>query len=424
MNYKQISKITIYSILMGIFAIIGIICFSISLPTFQKYGFDSLKDEEVFNYKNLIPIYVEQVRAWSLASSVLCILLTSLIIWEIKKMENANYKKYFIASLGVFTWLIIPYIAYIGIKDKLYSKFFEYISENKPEHLQISFSVVKNGIIGKGKKDKVFWNTILGSFIFLVTLVGLFFCFLLAENLYGVSVIHKINPNNLNNGWGEVGATGADKLKNYYSYLETTYMFTTFIFFTQLTNISCFVFMFSFLLFSKKNAFKNNTIMILVSSYIFIVSAIFWAYLFPQSLKNNKYVEDFQWAKTIWLHAVTPILFIIFSITSIFTNKQAPNKLKTTVGVGVIYPAFYGLFIYPLTFITRFSVYGGLTNMNPNMSPIIGILQNGKPLISNGNPLMVLGIFGLLILFILVISAFWSIAYFVNKKEVKRIGII
>ena len=423
MNYKQISKITIYSILIGIFAIVGISCFSISLPTFKEYGFNDLMDPKDFDWNKLLPISIQEVRAWSLLSLIICILLFCLTGWEIKKMEKTDYKKYFVGSLGIFTWLLIPYILYIGIKDKLYYQFLNYISQNKNEKSQVSFGAIKRGFIDKSKRDKLFWNTIFCWFVFLITLVGLFFCFLLAENLYGVEVIHKIDPNKLNSGWA-IGGSG-DKLINYYSYLQTAYMFTTFIFFTQLTNISCFIFMFSFLLFSRKIVFRNNTIMILISSYIFVVSAIFWGYLFPQSLSNNKYVTTFQWVKTTWLHAITPILFIIFSITSLFVSKQAPKKYKQIIGVGVIYPIFYGLFIYPLPFITRFTVYGGLTNMNPNMSPATGIITDkGGNLISPGNPLMALGLIGFLILFMLVILVFWSIAFTINKKDVeKRINI-
>ncbi len=418
MNYKEISKISIYSILMGIFSIIGIIYFAISVSSFSEYNFSSLQDSVPFDYKNLMPVYIQGYRAWSAASMIICILLTSLIIWEIKKMESANYKKYFISSLGVFTWIIIPYTLYIGIKNKSYSQFFNYISQNKVEQLQISFNSIKGGLIGGKIKDKLFWNTVLSVFVFLITLVSFIFCFLITENIYGVDVVRKINPDKLNVGWG---ASDADKLQNYYSYLEQTAIFQILIYFTQLSNIACFIFMSTFILFNKKIMFRNNTIMIGVTSYIFIVSAIYWCYLFPTSFGKN-HIMVFEWAKTTWLHAVTPFAFILFSVSSFFVSKQAPKSFKNIIGISIIFPLFYGLFTFSLPFYARVSTYGTLTNMNPNMSTIVGkIKDGGTPITSNGSPWMTLAFVLLFVIFILVIFMFWSIAYLINKKELKRI---
>ncbi|MGL4343184.1 MAG: DUF1600 domain-containing protein [Metamycoplasmataceae bacterium] len=412
MNYKQLSKITIYSVIMAIFAIVGITCFALSLPTFSQYGFNALMDGDVFNKDNLLPISVQEIRGWSAASLVICILLTSLNIWEIKKMEEASYKKHFIASLGIFTWLMLPYTLYLAIKNKAYQQFFNHISQNRDGKNQISFKALKGGVLNYAKKDHLFWNTVFAIFLFIVTLVGFIFCLIIPEYIFGVEVIHKIDQSQLNPNWTP---------EEYYNYIKPTGLFDIFIFFTQLTNMTCFLFMLSFLCFHQKIAFRNNTIMIAVTSYIFIVSAIFWAYLFPQALKDNDYVVDFQWVKTTWLHAVTPILFIIFLISSLFVSKQAPRKFKKMIGASIIYPSFYGVFIYSLPFYTRVSVYGALTNLNPSMNTSIGMINpNGEVKMTNGDPLMTLGLAGLVVLFILVIFGFWSCAYLIHQKEFKR----
>ena len=158
--------------------------------------------------------------------------------------------------------------------------------------------------------------------------------------------------------------------------------------------------------------------MISIASYIWIVCLIFWTYLFPISVKNQTYVKDFQWVKTTWLHAVTPILFCIFFVTSVATNKEAPNKIKKIMIPYLIYPMAYACYIYPLPFFTRFSVYGTLTNLNPGMSTSVGI--NVSEPTGFGNPLMALGIFGLLVVFLLMVFGFWSIPYLINKKENKK----
>lgn len=403
MNYKQVSKITIFSIIMAIFAIIGITTFAIDFPNWSKYGSDVLIDSIPFDPSKLIPIHVEEARTLSLFCLIVSLLMTAFIIWETKKMEKTNYKIYFISSMGIFTWLILPYTLYIGFKNKLYSAFWSYLSTNKEGGQQISFNSLKIGFKIGGKRDKLFLNTIFAYFVFSSTLVGFVFTMITAEALFGLK---NINPfPNEGNEW-----LNEEQYYNYYN--GTPFLLNSFIFFTQLSNFSCFLFMTTFILFHNKIIFRNNTIMIATTSYIFVVMSIFWSYLFPKSLSNNEYVKDFQWAKTIWLHAVTPLLFIVFYMTSAWTTKEEPMKFKKIIWPSMIFPISYGLLIYPLPFFTRFSVYGGLTNLNPNMDTSIGLQKD-----SLGNPMMILGIIGLGVLFIFVILCFWSFAHLINKKS-------
>ncbi len=405
MNYKQISKITIYSIVMVVFAIIGMVIFATDFPNWKTYGWSSLLDPKSFETGTLMPVSVQAARAWSAASLIICLLMSGLNALEIKRMQKTNYKKHFVASMGIFTWLIVPYTIYIGIKNKLYEEFFNYISQNRVGMRQLSFGTFKSGLKRNGKRNKLFWNTAFGYFVFLVTIVGFIFCFLISSNFYDFNILNPIPEEGFKPGFSQ---------EQYKAYLENYYIFDTFPFFTQLTNITCFVFMTFFVAFNRKIAFRNNTIMIAVSAYIFIVSAIFWFYLFPTSLDN--YVLDFQWAKTSWTHAVAPFSFIAFAVTSLFINKNAPQKFSKIIGVSMIYPLFYGLFAYSLPFYTRFSVYGSLTNINPSMSTSIGINGTTK----TGSLWMIGPIFILGGIFILMIFAFWSIAYQINKKENKK----
>lgn len=375
MNYKSISKITIYSILIFIFIIVGLTIFIIDFPNWKNYGWEWLSGKE------MIPISIQASRAWCLSSLIISLFLMCLIIWEIKKMEMTYYKKYFIASLGIFTWMIIPYIIYIGIKEKSYTLFLNYISKNKDADNQISFNILKNGLIRKCNKNKIFWNTLFCYFVFSITIIDFVFVFLIPEP----KLSNLENPNN-------------------------TITFNTFSYFTQLSNMACFFFMLLFVFFHNKIMFRNNTLMISLSGYIFIVSTIFWGGLI---FMGENYDGIFAWLKTSWLHAVTPVFFILFFITSLLTNKEAPKQFKKIFGITTLYPLVYGIYVYLLPLITRVSIYGTLTNLNPDMITPDGVV---------GNPWNIFFIILMIFYFFLVILLFWSISFYINKKLSPKIS--
>ncbi|MGL5732742.1 MAG: hypothetical protein ACRCXE_01610 [Metamycoplasmataceae bacterium] len=412
MNYKQLSKITIYSIITKFFAVIGILIFAFDYPNWSKYDSSFLVDPTEWTNvsEQLLPVAVQAARLWQVFSLVICITMIMMICWEIKKMEDAPYKKYYVASLGIFTWIMLPYTIYIGIKEKAYIKFLDYNSQDRDEELQMSFQSFKNGISGTGERDRLFWNTIFGYFIVLVTLTSTIFCFLDFNSIFGIEKMNPIDPDILKPGF---------TVQDYYKTIRTQTIFGPLSTFTSLGNYTCFLFMFSFSLFSRKIAFRNNTIMLAVASYIFVVLAIYWGYLFPQSLQNNDYVILFQWVRTSWTHAVVPFLVIGFTITSILISKSKPTNFKSLVLKGVPFPLAYGVYIYSIPFYTRWSVYGGLTNMNPNMDTSVGI----EGVTKTGNYLMIIAFLGLAALFVFVFFCFWSFAYLVNKRAMNKMKV-
>ena len=375
MNYKQISKITIYSIFVFFIFIIGLTMFIIDFPNWGKYGWSYLSSDRV------LPMSVQTSRAWCLSFLIFYCFLTILIIREIIKMKKTNYKKYFIWSLGIFTWLLIPYILYINIKEKSYILFYKYISQNRSGKEQICFISFKNGIKGVEKKDKLFWNTFFCYFVFLITFIDIIFVFSIQDlNLYNLKINNK------------------------------TIIFDIFSYFTQLSNIACFLFMFCFVFFHNKIAFRNNTLMIAVSGYIFIVSTVFWSGIIAAGLWD-KYNGVFGWLKTSWLHAVTPIFFITFFITSSFINKSAPKPFKSVFGITTIYPVIYAIYVYLLPLITRVSIYGSLTNLNPDM-----MMSNGE----FGSLWNMFYIPFMILYFFIVILIFWLIPFYISKHNIKN----
>lgn len=381
MNYKQLSKITIASILNIIFAISGIILFSLDFNNWSLYGPSSLNTE---NLNESIPVFVQSNRSWLMLMLTMSLFLFSFIMFQITQLKYCTYKNKYLFTIGIFTWVLLPYTIYLCCVEKNYVRYHEYLSTNKEASRQFSIIHLKNVIYKNGKVDILFWNTILGLVSFASGLIAFIF-----------SMINKYNATN--------------EIKNYF-------IFNTITFFTQESNILVFIFMFMYIIFSKKILFKNNTGMICISSYISVVAIIYWALLFPKSVGTESLDETFEITKTVWLHAINPILFVSFCITSFSTNKEAPKKYKEVLSMGLIFPLFYGLYAYSLPFFTRYSVYGYFTNLNVNMT----MIKNGE-FVSQGNLYMIFVLIGLGLSFISFIFVFWGVSKLINKRFSKEI---
>ncbi|MGL5205807.1 MAG: hypothetical protein ACRC7B_02730 [Metamycoplasmataceae bacterium] len=413
MNYKQMSKITICSIIMTIFAIVGISLFTMNFQDWITYDSSYLQDptDWIGNQDRLLPVSVEASRMWQVLSLVICFAMSFAIILQIKQMEDAPYKKLYISSIGIFTWLLLPYTIYLGIKEKLYCQFIDYLSQNRNEALQMSFISFKNGIMGKGQKDKLFWNTIFGYFLFLVTIVTTVLCLIIVEDVYPPEMIHPIDRVELKPGFTEV---------DYYASLKLKPIFVIWSTFTCISNFSCFIFMTNFIFFNKMIPFRNNTIMLTIAAYISLVMLVYWVALFPDG-----YVVPLQWVGTIWTHAIVPVLFSLFTITSVLLSKSKPTSFKGITAVAVPLPLLYGVYVYSFPFYTRWSVYGWFTNINPNVNTVIGQIdkETGEAMVVSGSYLMIFAFFGLTSAFILFIFMFWKFADIVYKKSNKEIKI-
>ncbi|MGL5308436.1 MAG: DUF1600 domain-containing protein, partial [Metamycoplasmataceae bacterium] len=161
-----------------------------------------------------------------------------------------------------------------------------------------------------------------------------------------------------------------------------------------------------------------NTIMIAVTAYISLVMLVYWVALYPDG-----YVVPLQWVQTIWTHAVVPVFFTLFAITSIILSKSKPTTFKGLAAVAVPLPLFYGLYVYTFPFYTRWSVYGWFTNINPNVNTSIGLLEDGVPKEVNGSYLMIFAFIALTSAFVLFFFIFWKFADIVYKKTNKEMKI-
>ncbi|MGL5732743.1 MAG: hypothetical protein ACRCXE_01615 [Metamycoplasmataceae bacterium] len=413
MNYKQISKITMYSIIMAIFAVLGISLLAMGFQDWITYDSSYLQDPADWtgNADRLLPVTVEASRMWQVLSLVMCFVMSIAIVLQIKQMEEAPYKKLYVYSVGIFTWLLLPYTIMIGIKEKLYCQFLDYLAQDRNETLQMSFTSFKKGFTSSGKRDKLFWNTFFGYFLFLVTIVTTVLCLIIVEDVYPPEMIHPIDRVELKPGFTEA---------DYYDSLKHTPIFVIWSTFTCISNFSAFIFMTNFIFFSRKIPFRNNTIMLTVSAYLTLVMLVYWVALFPDG-----YVVPLQWVGTIWTHAIVPVLFAIFTITSVLLSKSKPTSFKGMAAVAVPLPLFYGIYVYSFPFYTRWSVYGWFTNINPNVNTVIGQLdkETGEAIVVSGSYLMILAFFALTSAFVLFFFIHWKFANIVYKRSNREMKI-
>lgn len=370
MNYKTITKISFYSIFLVILTIVSLTILLITLNDWVVYDSKYLTGENEL----ILPVSVQVYRAILMLSSTLLIATWFATLWEINKIENKKEKlKYFLTG-GIFVWTLLPYTFFLAHKNRSYHDFWHYLKEKKDSKEQINLSKWVSSL--KGQKDRLFWNTTI--FIFLILVVIVDFSLIWAKHEYPI-----------NDPSGNI-------------------MFNTFSFFTQWTNFAIIIFVFFFLFAHQTIIFRNNTFLILMTSYITVVGFAFWCYLLPFGSFKNASSNLPSLVKTIWLHTVTPISFAFFTISSLFLSKEKPNSFLKIAEVAGTYPTIYGIYAYSLCFVTRHSVYGLLTNLNPNMIDFNSSLP--------GNPLYSLFFFLIAGTFYLFFFIFWKIADRAYKK--------
>ena len=374
MLYKSLSKITFLSIVM-------IICLTISTTLLATDWNDWIFYDNKYlegNPEYFLPISVQTNRTLTIVPFILFIMASLASLWEINKITDSKIKKHYFLTGGLFVWLILPYTFYLAHTTKSFSEFWKYLKTKKEGNEQINFyKWVKS--FKNNKLDKLFWNTTLFMFLILIVIVD-----------FSLIWLHKsYDPGDTN----------------------SNIIFNTFSYFTQLTNFAVIIFVCIFSFAHQTITFKNNTLLILMAAYITVVGVIFWSYLLPFGNFKNEYDHIPTFVKTVWLHAVTPIFFAIFAINSLVVSKEKPNQFLHISIIGSIYPLFYAFFSYSLPFYTRHSVYGIVTNLNPNMADFTTQLK--------GNPLNFLFFFAISGTFYLFFFVFWKIADFIYKRNLK-----
>ncbi|MGL5617766.1 MAG: DUF1600 domain-containing protein [Metamycoplasmataceae bacterium] len=375
MNFKSVSKITLYSVFSVIILIIGAIILAYTFNDWIKYGPIYLKGDPDYQ----LPVSVQAYRAILMLILTLFVLMSVLSVWEMTKIKNKNIRITYFSSIGLLTWILLPYTFFLAAKNKSYSQFWTYLKTKKEAIEQINLATWWLSFNNKKKKDILFWNTTLFLFLILIVLVDFSLIWINMDYTYD-------DPN-------------------------SNIMFNTFSYFTQWTNFAIIFFVFIFLVAHETIIFRKNTLLILMATYITIVGVVFWSFLIPFGNIEESYSILTDLIKTIWLHLITPMVFSAFTICSLFVSKEKPSTYCKTAALSGPYPMTYGMYAYSLSFVTRHSVYGFITNINPNMVDWRTSTQ--------GSPLNLLFFFLICATFYLFSFIYWKISDVAYKKRIK-----
>ncbi|MGL5630535.1 MAG: hypothetical protein ACRDCG_02060 [Mycoplasmoidaceae bacterium] len=208
-----------------------------------------------------------------------------------------------------------------------------------------------------------------------------------------------------------IGQSNLNTLELASNFIALTPTGGTIVYFTQLTNILCFVYTITLLIWPKAKLFKGNSITISLANYIFIVGLIYWTVLYDKSK-----FEPMNWynvpifIETLLMHGSTPFLFFIFTLLLINFNKFKTERFFVLVPKMLFYPLFYISLSILISVFTDVNVYGAWTNINPSRT--IWISGNAK----KGNLIYLVNIIAVPILFSLILSLFWLYASFISKS--------
>lgn len=368
---KLFTKITILSIIQFALTIPWIILLVFFVKSFIKYGWG-------IQQANMMPYNQNAMRAWFLFVSFLYLLASSFSLYYGIQGFIKDKKWYFLTSF--LNSFIFPFFLYSSIKNHYLHYYFKYINATRFEQLQIDHYAFLKWIKKETKSTPLIRNTLLFYITLAISFVAFAFCL--------VPQVDKKSP-------------------------ETNYIiFSIFSFFTQQNNMMCFLFLFLFCFLNKRNVFKENTFMNYMCSYILIVGFVAMVMALPYIYlpkTGSSHATIFTFVKFLWLHVFHPVFFAWFTFSSMAKSNAITGEsfLKFFIR-GIIYPLCYGVYLYSMPFVVRYSIYGQLTNLNKWM-----VDSNGKPL---GDPFWLIGIAAMFLLFFFVLF----LIKFLNKILIRN----
>ncbi len=318
-----------------------------------------------------LPIKIQEQRAFFLMSLSVFFVITIFsfyLYWEKKPFEK-NILNIFLPLVSFFGWV---YFINLIIRKK------ELIEFIKDEFLKESCFKIYFWDKGKTSKEQltIKTNTFFSLFQLLITLVS-FVLMLSTKEIY----LDIPSPNE-------------------------SLMLGTYSYFTEISNIATFVFVFLLLLTGHRFFFKNNSFLLAIISYISITGIAFNLALgFTITFYYTPFDNTFDTVKSVWFHIVNPITFVIYGSYVLFISKQKMNKNYSFFVYSSILPTIYAFYVYSLPFFTNVSIYGFATNLNKNIVPYFG---SDDPNFYNGgwqSSFFILGGF-FLFLFTFIISKF------------------
>lgn len=183
-------------------------------------------------------------------------------------------------------------------------------------------------------------------------------------------------------------------------------------YFTNQSNFLVTFFVIYYFISPKSKVFYKNNLLIYTTAYIVVTFLVYNCILLPSDLPH----EALGWASSMFKHTINP-LYMVGLFTMIVVFKKHDNRISKWYWseiYGLIYPTIYVIYAVILPFISNYSVYGTMTNLNPDL------IINGVA----GSTFNLVYIFGVYIAFAIFIPLFWFIlnkcVFKNNKKIIKK----
>ena len=254
------------------------------------------------------------------------------------------------------------------------------------------------------RKNWKYWM-MLGVLIVMTPM--LLFVFYLGPNHKGFLVI------------GENG-THLPEQKEYYS----NFWYNSLQYFTIQTNLFCYLWVILFVIFPYKKLFKSNSYLIYAVTYLLIVGVTYDFALLPNKIVGGETANwtSYDWATTVYEHMVDPIVFCGSGIVILSQSKKFITRdYLTTLKFGLIIPTIYLTYALINPFVCNESVYGWFTNSNPNLWTNYADVDSSIP--KHGEPYFCLFIIAYWLVFVGVITAFWTINQMGYLRTISKQGV-
>lgn len=299
-----------------------------------------------FNELSTTNIYIQQNRAFALFFGYIFLISFVVLSFNIYKRHNlTKFEATFLygSIIPIVSLFNFCYFWFKAHSESIFKKYFRYIFANSQNNKEIDFKYFFTNFKLFPLKDKVFANTLTFIFLCMVTFVTFIFISLPSD------------------------------VKNIVNDPYNLWTFSKGSFFTEWTNLMCFIFCVLFFINHRWKIFNRNIYLLNLCCFIMFVFIVFWVVLIPGSfflLSQNKFnfsnLEVTDVVSTFWFHFVTPLSFLLFTIIYIKNTKKNVCTYKCYLKFALPYILVYLFYVYTLPFISSVTVYSFLTNANPN----------------------------------------------------------
>lgn len=192
-------------------------------------------------------------------------------------------------------------------------------------------------------------------------------------------------------------------------------------YFTIQTNLLCVLYVLLFIIKPDLKIFKYHTFLISCIVFIFIVGFTYDFALFPIKIANGE-IKTWNWYKyfaNVYEHLINPVAFTTCGLLLIL--KDNPNikhlKYKTNLFYSLIIPTIYLVYATISPFVSNSSVYGFVTNCNPNVYNEIVLGQQN--IMSHGQWYFIFIIIGYWFIFFGLLSGLYFLDIKLGQKKEK-----